>query len=234
MRAAVAPGSPLSVSISLVDFDHELESPLEGPEHCPESQPNLISTSAPRSTAPLAVIANPFEPPVQREDLATQSDITSIRELIQREFELLRTQLPAAGVPPNPPPFVAVPAEAFTDALRAELAVQIAKISVLEEETRKLRAEKQELRAALDRAENEPTLLAELGTANQELKRVYVERRDLWEERANLWKEREDLWRERQSLWDERGVLWQERGELWTLRDELSGRVKSLEAKLGC
>jgi hypothetical protein len=120
---------------------------------------------------------------------ATKEDITSLRLFIQREFEQLKTQ--KSPTPAHPP--VEVPKESFTDALRAELAVQLSKITVLEEETRKLRSEKQELRTALDRAENLPGLQAELNTANQELKRVYVERQGLWDERSALWKERNDL-----------------------------------------
>ncbi|CAE6450123.1 unnamed protein product [Rhizoctonia solani] len=163
---------------------------------------------------------------------ATKEDITSLRLFIQREFEQLKTQ--KSPTPAHPP--VEVPKEAFTDALRAELAVQLSKITVLEEETRKLRSEKQELRIALDRAENLPGLQAELNTANQELKRVYIERQGLWDERSALWKERNDLWKERadlwserQSLWDERGKLWNERDDLGTLRDELMAKVQALE-----
>ncbi|KAG8762257.1 hypothetical protein FRC11_010224 [Ceratobasidium sp. 423] len=166
-------------------------------------------------------------------DSATKDDISSLRQLIQHEFEHFRLRQSTL----SSHPLAEVPREAFADALRAEMAVRSAKISALEEENRKLRAEKQELRKALDRAENQPGLQVELNAANQELKRVYIERQGLWDEREALWKERgglweerADLWRERQSLWDERGKLWEERGDLWTLRDELIGKAKALEA----
>ncbi|CEL52911.1 hypothetical protein RSOLAG1IB_05979 [Rhizoctonia solani AG-1 IB] len=218
-----------SPSMSLADFDYDSESPVEplkyrhaGPQHTDESPSPFPEDRTRLSTA------------THHSSAATKEDITSLRLFIQREFEQLKTQ--KSPTPAHPP--VEVPKEAFTDALRAELAVQLSKITVLEEETRKLRSEKQELRTALDRAENLPGLQAELNTANQELKRVYVERQGLWDERSALWKERNDLWKERadlwserQSLWDERGKLWNERDDLGTLRDELMAKVQALESR---
>lgn len=137
------------------------------------------------------VNASPFVSPDLRDDVATRSDIVALRELIQSEFQLMRAQAPNQSPAPTPVPAAmpsAVPAGAFTDALRAELALQMAKVSVLEEEVRKLRSEKQGLRAELDRAENPTALRAELDASNEERKRLYVERQGLWDERADLWR----------------------------------------------
>jgi hypothetical protein len=125
-----------------------------------------------------------------REDGATKSDISSLRAMIQQEFAQLKERLPAsnpAALPP-PPPVVTIPVEAFTDAIRAELAVQMAKVSVLEEETRRLRGEKQALRVQLERTEDAQALRSELDASNAERKSLYVERQGLWEERADLWR----------------------------------------------
>jgi len=226
-RNQSAPSSP---SLSLADFDYDSDSPLE---QGAIRQTNVISPSASalRINRDVAV-ASPFISPDMRDDVATKSDITALRELIQKEFQLLSTQTPNQGASSAPVPAPApvapvIPAEAFTDALRAELALQMAKVSVLEEETRKLRSEKQGLRAELDRMGDSTTLRAELDVANEERKRLYVERQGLWDERADLWRERQSLWEERGELWKERGDLWQERGDLWVLRDQLMAQVQS-------
>ena len=140
-----------------------------------------------------AAVASPFVSPDFQSNVATQSDITALRELIQRKFQLMEAQISnqvSASVPaPVPAPMpVAVPAGVFTDALRAELALQMAKVSILEEEVRGLRSDKQELRAELDRAENSKALRTELDTANEERKRLFAERQGLWDERADLWR----------------------------------------------
>ncbi|CAE7203778.1 unnamed protein product [Rhizoctonia solani] len=182
-----------------------------------------MHSSVTHSTKP-AVIGSEAHNPVivssAHVDVATKDDVASLRQLVQQEFEQLKLQKSA--------PQFNIPKQAFTDALRAEMAVQLAKISALEEENRKLRAEKQELRAALDKAEDQPGLQLELNAANQELQRVYVERQGLWDERADLWKERgslweerADLWRERQSLWDERDILRKELDISWAVHDGL-------------
>lgn len=135
-----------------------------------------------------AAVASPFVSPDIHDNIATKSDIAALRELVQKEFQLMRTHTPNQGAPAPGPIPPTVPAEAFTDALRAELALQMAKVSVLEEETRKLRSEKQGLRAELDRMESSTALRAELDAANEERKRLYVERQGLWDERADLWR----------------------------------------------
>ncbi|KAJ1303731.1 hypothetical protein OPQ81_008155 [Rhizoctonia solani] len=203
--------TPVSPSMSLADFDYDSESPAR-------ERPNVIHVEpAPTPPSPPIVISIPESAGVS--DAATKNDIASLCQFIQHEFEQLRLQ--RSNSQSHPP--VEVPKGAFTDALRAEVAVQLAKISALEEDNRRLRAEKQELREAFERAENQPGLQAELNAANQELKRVYAERQDLWEERAALWKERADLW-------EERADLWKERGSLWALRDELLQKINLLEA----
>lgn len=111
------------------------------------------------------------------------------------------------------------------DGLRTEASMQMARISVLEQETRQLRAENQALWTALGQIESNLGVRTELSAANWELERVYAERQGLWEERQGLWEERADLWRERQSLWDERD-------ELWSVRDKLVEQVKLLEAEI--
>lgn len=229
---------PPSPSISLGDFDYDSESPLEQ-----ATQPEVAGGLVPQSTSHLpsnvprgSVSQFSAILPGRQEDVATQSDIASLRDLIQTQFEKLRTHISSTSAPSNPPPPPPkVPTEAITNVLRPELSAQTAKVSALEEETRKLHAEMQSLKAVLDRAEKDPGLRA----ANQELQRVYVERQGLWDERqrlwderAGLWTERGDLWRERQSLWDERDALWEEREEIWAERDKLKAQVKSLEEQL--
>ncbi|KAF8598736.1 hypothetical protein BDV93DRAFT_609654 [Ceratobasidium sp. AG-I] len=225
--------TPSSPSLSLADFDYDSDSPEE---QVPIKQSTGISHSLSAMHIDRnAAVASPFISPDLRNDVATQSDIAALRELIQRKFQLMGAQISNQASAPTPTPApvpvpmtVAVPAGAFTDSLRAELALQMAKVSILEEEVRSLRSEKQGLRAELDRAENSEALRAELDIANEERKRLHVERQGLWDERADLWRERQTLWEERGDLWKERGDLWQERGDLWVLRDSLLAQVESL------
>ncbi|KAL5639004.1 hypothetical protein ACGC1H_003393 [Rhizoctonia solani] len=209
---------PSSPSSSLDDFEYDSEAPAK--EVKAGYEPIKLISPIIHSPAP----ESPILLPDVRSDVVTKDDVASLRQLIQHEFDQLK--LHKSTLPP-----VQIPKEAFTDALRADMAVQLAKISALEEENRQLRAEKQALRVALDRAENQPGLQAELNAANQELKSVYVERQGLWDERAALWKERGELWEERADLWRERGSLWDERADLWVVRDGLMEKVASLEAK---
>ncbi|CAE6446757.1 unnamed protein product [Rhizoctonia solani] len=189
--------TPSSPAISLADFEYDSEPP-------PAEQPKIIRNEpGPAPPDSLPAFQGQSKTSSTHLDSATKDDVTALRQLIQHEFEQLRLQKSNL----SSHPLAEVPREAFADALRAEMAVRSAKISALEEENRKLRAEKQELRKALDRAENQPGVQAELNAANQELKRVYIERQGLWDERAALWGERGDLWRERQSLWEERAII---------------------------
>ena len=178
------------------------------------SSPQTMTTNA---TRPL-IFPNPPT------DAATQSDISSLRELVERKFGQLQAQIAAANLPP-------APAENLSNALRAELAVQMAKTSILEEEVLKLRAEKQALRAVLDKTESGSGTQKDLNSANLELQRVYVERQGLWDERAALWKERGELWEERGDLWKERQSLWDERGDLWRERDALKVKCNQLAGR---
>ncbi|CUA68223.1 hypothetical protein RSOLAG22IIIB_07755 [Rhizoctonia solani] len=217
--------TPSSPSMSLADFDYDSDSPVERP--IPEDNvQRWLDRDKPKPVSPIPAkhkVQDPVSCPSVPE-FATKEEVSSLRQLIQQEFEQLKAEKPTF-------PQVEIPKEAFTDALRAEMAVQLAKISVLEEDNRKLRAEKQELRTALERVRNQPGLQADLNAAKQELERVYVERQGLWDERAALWKERGDLWEERGDLWRERGSLWDERAGLWAVRDGLMEKVASLEAK---
>ncbi|KAH7334153.1 hypothetical protein B0J17DRAFT_675580 [Rhizoctonia solani] len=203
-------------------------SPVEEQPKDTRHQPEPISPNTTQTPASQGQLI-----PGVHMDVATKEDIISLRQLIQYEFEQLKLQ---NSTSPSRPP-IEIPKEAFTDALSTEMAMQLAKISALEEETRKLRAEKQDLGNALERVQNQSRLHAELSAANEELRRVYVERQGLWDERADLWKERgelwverDGLWKERQSLWDEREKLWEERDGLSSVQEKLSQRVNLLEA----
>ncbi|KAG9120378.1 hypothetical protein FRC07_004153, partial [Ceratobasidium sp. 392] len=210
---------PSSPSLSLANFDYDSDGLAElAAGHSPPPPPPVTLRNRE------ADVSSPFMSAHTYEDRANKSDIVELRAMIQQEFTILKSQLPTATSPaPVQAPTVSVPETAFTDALRAELALQMAKVSVLEEEVRKLRGEKQALHTKLERVENAQPLCAELDAANAEKQRLYVERQGLWEERADLWKyeERQSLWDERGELWKERGALWEERGELWVVRDKL-------------
>lgn len=234
MRSTSTPltsATPSSPTLSLESFDDDSDAPVsririaQEPGHVPAPVSTVRNNSV--------HVASPWIP----QDLATQSNIAQLRTMIQHEFSLLKDRFPApcdVSVPetdslvPTPAGVTSVPETAFADALRAELAVQMAKVSVLEEEVRKLRSEKQGLRIELERVKDGQPMRAQLDAANVELERLYVERKGLWEERADLWKERQSLWEERADLWKERGDLWAERGDLWTLRDRLMGQIESL------
>ncbi|KAG9085220.1 hypothetical protein FS749_004603 [Ceratobasidium sp. UAMH 11750] len=231
-------GVPPSPSLSLASFDSDSDVSAE------QTRARSSHTSPPLPTTFVNVLnreadhtASPFVSPDTPENLAT---IAQLQNVIQHEFSLIKNELAAQrSTPPAPQPTVSVPEAAFADTLRAELALQMAKVSVLEEEARKLRGEKEALRTELERVSNAQPLRAELDAANAEKQRLYIERQGLWDERAGLWRERQslwderaDLWGERADLWKERGELWEERGELWVVRDKLKEQVKLLiEAK---
>ncbi|QRW09847.1 hypothetical protein RhiLY_08846 [Ceratobasidium sp. AG-Ba] len=176
-----------SPSLSLANFDYDSDVSVPQPRAVEESG-SMLPLGAITRAARHIDTASPFISPDMREDLATQSDIADLRAMIQNEFSDLKKQITEPNPPVPVPPSVSVPETAFADALRAELAVQMAKVSVLEEENRKLRSEKQGLRVELERARNGDATLTQLDAANAELRRLYVERQGLWDERADLWK----------------------------------------------
>ncbi|QRV95534.1 hypothetical protein RhiJN_23552 [Ceratobasidium sp. AG-Ba] len=177
-----------SPSLSLANFDYDSDVSVPQPRAVEESGSMLPPGAITRAVRHIDT-ASPFISPDMREDLATQSDIAELRAMIQNEFSDLKKQILEPNPPvPVSPPSVSVPETAFADTLRAELAVQMAKVSVLEEENRKLRSEKQGLRVELERAKNGDATLTQLDAANAELRRLYVERQGLWDERADLWK----------------------------------------------
>ncbi|KAG8792142.1 hypothetical protein FRC12_007025 [Ceratobasidium sp. 428] len=212
---------PSSPSLSLANFDYDSDASAEQKSH--HTCPPLPSPLPTRETN----VASPFIVPDTREDPATKSDITELQTLIRQQVAILRNQISTTPVVQALPPEVSVPETAFADTLRAELALQMAKVSVLEEEVRRLRGEKQALRTELERVENSQPVHAQLNAANSEMQHLYVERQGLWDERADLWRERQSLWDERGELWKERGELWKEREELWVVRDKLMEQVQS-------